>query len=286
MNKKKKKTVIIVLMIIFIAVISVFVYKYRDRIARKLESIFTAEGKVKGLEVNDTSGWTELNIADAKADIIQDQSLMLINKEHKIDDSFIANVSEYKNSEVIMNVCIMEAYEKLANEVFERFEQKLYVRSAYRSAEQQLEQIEQNGEKATEIGASEHQAGLALDVYVPYYAGAGFINCDAGKWVNKNCGEYGFIIRYPSYGKETTGIDYEPWHIRYVGYPHSKIIMDSNSTLEGYISYFEPDKVYKYKEYYIYRMENDTIKIPEKYEQIIISPDNLGGYIVTVRQNE
>lgn len=36
-------------------------------------------------------------------------------------------------------------------------------------------------------------------------------------WLRENCWKYGFILRYPRGKEEITGIDYEPWHFRYVG---------------------------------------------------------------------
>ncbi len=67
-------------------------------------------------------------------------------------------------------------------------------------------------------GHSEHQTGLAVDV------GNGTCNLlacfgdtAAGKWLANNAHTYGFIIRYPSGQSRTTGYQYEPWHLRYVG---------------------------------------------------------------------
>jgi D-alanyl-D-alanine carboxypeptidase len=39
----------------------------------------------------------------------------------------------------------------------------------------------------------------------------------AGKWLEQNAHQYGFILRYPKGFKEITGFQYEPWHFRYVG---------------------------------------------------------------------
>lgn len=69
-------------------------------------------------------------------------------------------------------------------------------------------------------GHSEHQTGWAADV------GALSRQCEVeecfgemseGKWVAANAHEYGFIVRYPQGLTGTTGYDYEPWHLRYVG---------------------------------------------------------------------
>ena len=81
-------------------------------------------------------------------------------------------------------------------------------------------------------GHSEHQTGLALDV------GAldnNYGNTNAGKWLNANCAQYGFILRYPKGKEHITGYQYEPWHIRYVGKDVAVAIMGSGLTLEEYL---------------------------------------------------
>ena len=69
-------------------------------------------------------------------------------------------------------------------------------------------------------GYSEHQTGWAADV------GAVSRTCEIeicfgdtpeGTWVAANAHTYGFIIRYPKDQTPTTGYEYEPWHLRYVG---------------------------------------------------------------------
>ena len=69
-------------------------------------------------------------------------------------------------------------------------------------------------------GHSEHQLGLAADFSVQ---GQGcvimvcFGKTEAGRWLQENAHDYGFILRYPKGYKAITGFQYEPWHFRYVG---------------------------------------------------------------------
>jgi len=232
----------------------------------------------------DTDGLESVGVEEFMEDerVSADQSLMLINTQYKLGDDFAADVAEYGDSGVYMNICIQDAYRELAAAVSTEFDTKLYVRSAYRSEEEQQEQIDENGAVATEVGASEHQAGLALDVYVPYFGGMGFLDSDAGVWVNKNCQDYGFIIRYPSYGEKSTGVTFEPWHIRYVGQPHAMIIMEQKITLEKYVEGLAIGKIYTYEDYYIERCV-DKVLLPAEFQSALISPDNTGGYIVTFK---
>ena len=86
-------------------------------------------------------------------------------------------------------------------------------------------------------GTSEHQIGLALDIYTDSYKSLdeGFGETAAGKWLREHCAEYGFILRYPKGKEYITGIEYEPWHFRYVGKAAAADIMGQGLTLEEYV---------------------------------------------------
>lgn len=90
-------------------------------------------------------------------------------------------------------------------------------------------------------GTSEHQTGLALDIVDLYYQGlyASQANTATQKWLMAHCAEYGFILRYPKDKVEITGVNYEPWHYRYVGVDAAKEIMESGMCLEEYLAALE-----------------------------------------------
>ncbi len=212
-----------------------------------------------------------------------DQSMMLINTEYMLPEDFTAQTGEYRESGVMMNSCILEAYGRLADAVKEKTGEKLYISSGIRNKEKQKLLYEEDPDTATLPGASEHETGLCMDVYVAGFAGDGFLKAEAGQFVNSDCHEYGFIIRYPNYGEKETGIRFEPWHIRYVGLPHADIIYNNKLTLEEYILGLKEGICYEAEEYYIIRQkaEDGTLQIPSGCESYIISPDNTGCYIVT-----
>lgn len=211
-------------------------------------------------------------------------NLLLINGEHTLSAEINTQLADYKSLGILMDENLCEHYEKLSDAVYDKFGENLYISSSYRTSEKQAQIKAEEGDTAQNVGASEHQAGLALDVYIQYFAGSGFIKSDAGKFVNDNCYEYGFIIRYPYYGTKQTGIDYEPWHIRYVGKPHAEIITKNRITLEEYISQLKLGEFYKYDGYIISRQSAEgDIKLPQKYSSMEISPDNCGNYVVTVK---
>lgn len=210
-------------------------------------------------------------------------ALMLINESHLIDDAYQPDLTTYKDT--VFAASVLEPYCQLVETVREKFDLPLYIRSSYRSAEEQQEIYQDSAANvAAVVGASEHQTGLALDVFVPGYAGSSFPKCEAGRFVNRYCYEYGFIIRYPHGKSDITGITYEPWHLRYVGAPHAELITLNSLTLEEYITEFlKPDEFYSFHGYLICRTAMDeTIPIPETYGSIVVSPDNTGYVILTV----
>lgn len=209
-----------------------------------------------------------------------EDSLMLINESHPLPADYEPALSEYNG--ILINSAALGSYKELSGKIQKSFDNKLYVMSAFRTREEQLEIIESGNEYAAAADSSEHLSGLALDVYVKYHAGPGFLDSEEGQFVNSFCQDYGFIIRYPDYGEEITGISFEPWHLRYVGLPHSEIIAENRLTLEEYIYFFEPGEFYRYKNYFISRQpEGGSLFVPEGLSGIVISPDNTGNFIIT-----
>lgn len=92
-----------------------------------------------------------------------------------------------------------------------------YQVGVYNSAVQRLGQAKADVVSARP-GYSEHQTGWTVDV-----AGGGcviedcFGNTPQGMWVAANAYRWGFVVRYPEGAQATTGYQYEPWHLRYVG---------------------------------------------------------------------
>ena len=182
-----------------------------------------------------------------------DWNLLLVNKQHPVPEDHSFELGTIAGS--------MKCDARILPELFAMLQAArdegiyLAVCSPYRDIERQQKLFERkikthmsNGysymeayKKASQIvtvpGASEHQIGLALDIISNDYTvlNEGFEKTSAGKWLKKHCKEYGFILRYPR-GKEfITGIDYEPWHFRYVGKEAATIIMDNEITLEEFV---------------------------------------------------
>ena len=79
-------------------------------------------------------------------------------------------------------------------------------------------------------GTSEHELGLALDINSTDGDSWGVYS-----WLAENAYQYGFILRYPEGKEGITGIDYEPWHYRYVGKEAAEEIHSRGITLEEYL---------------------------------------------------
>lgn len=85
-------------------------------------------------------------------------------------------------------------------------------------------------------GASEHQSGLAVDLWDGKVWYRPMENTAAGKWLRKHGPTYGFILRYPKGKTAITKIAYEPWHFRYIGVANAARFTASHSaTLEEFL---------------------------------------------------
>lgn len=82
------------------------------------------------------------------------------------------------------------------------------------------------------VGKSEHQLGLAVDINADKSLSE---NEDVYAWLKENAHKYGFILRYPEDKTDITGIDFEPWHYRYVGKEAAGEIHSKGICLEEYL---------------------------------------------------
>ena len=135
---------------------------------------------------------------------------------------------------------------------------KIRVLSAYRSPKRQSELIEEEVRALMSRGMcrkaaldrtmrtlaapneSEHNAGLAADLAgkdSEFELVTDFDTTKEFAWLCRNAHKFGYILRYPKGKCDITGIDYEPWHFRYVGAPHAEIIKARNLTLEEYLEF-------------------------------------------------
>ncbi len=182
-----------------------------------------------------------------------DWRLILINKQHPIPEDYTFNLGTIKGS--------MQCDERIINDLLQMLQDaqddgiSLVICSPYRDLSRQeilfnrkieaymrkgmsyLEAYKLSSQSVTVPGASEHQIGLAIDIISDTYftLDAGFAETEAGKWLSKHSSEHGFILRYPQGKEYITGIEFEPWHFRYVGKEAAAIIAEQGITLEEFV---------------------------------------------------
>lgn len=83
-------------------------------------------------------------------------------------------------------------------------------------------------------GCSEHQTGLCLDMHNQGSATQAFGKTEAAKWLAANSYRFGFILRYPQDKVDVTGVEWEPWHFRFVGRSVATYMYQNNLCLEEY----------------------------------------------------
>ena len=290
-NKKRKNgTKILVLLWILVFFAIGFELFFRNEIKfitlDYLSRVSTCE--IGKMETKERIGMKTVSLEEFLGydNVSVNESMFLVNQKHKLNENYTPQTVYHQERAVEMNVCAKDSFDELSKALYDETGETLFISSAYRDYEKQKEIKKEEGKTAQEAGCSEHQTGLALDVFVKNFAGENFIKSPSGQFVNKNCGNYGFILRYPIFGEKDTGISFEPWHLRYVGFPHSKIINESKMTLEDYIDFLEIGKFYTYENYLITRQNTKNIFVPKNFGSAVVSEDNTGAIIITFTLTE
>ena len=137
--KFKKLLAFMMVIAIFCAVtLAIYFNSHNIFVALEESGMFKEEIKLEAVDSNSIGlrPWTQEEMEVSSA-IVIDQSLMLINTEYRLSDDFTPRISEYKDTGVYMNKCMLEAYAALSASVAEKYGKKLYVSSDFRSAEEQ-----------------------------------------------------------------------------------------------------------------------------------------------------
>jgi len=181
-----------------------------------------------------------------------DWKLILINKQHPIPDDYdfelgklsgrmecdnriidklLLMMEDAKKEGILLKICSPYRDTEKQEKLFDKKISK-YIKNGY----SYMDAYKLAGQAVTVPGASEHQVGLALDIISSTYKSLneGFGETKAGIWLKDHCYEYGFLLRYPKGKEYITGIEYEPWHFRYVGEEAANIISEKNICLEEF----------------------------------------------------
>lgn len=231
-------------------------------------------------------------------------NLLLVNADfafHKEDKSDLVSASQ-SHPKILVKRIVAEALQLIFQKI--GCEECVVPVSGYRSAEEQTQiyetSLRENGEGFTKKFValpyhSEHQTGLAIDLGLkqeevdficPEFPYEGI--CNEFRKVAIN---FGFIERYPEGKEHITGIAHEPWHFRYVGCPHSKIMSQKSMTLEEYLlfvkgfsqkhPYVWSDEEGNVAEIFYMGAETTDISMPDDctYQ---VSGNNMDGFVVTL----
>jgi D-alanyl-D-alanine carboxypeptidase len=228
-------------------------------------------------------------------------NLLLVNRDHPLDEkgvrSDVVTISQHEellhgygllNTKIRLSKAVAQEFVKMVTAAGKDDVNHFLISSGYRDFEEQ-EQLyqEKGGDYALPAGRSEHNLGLSLDIGSSL---AEMSRAPEGKWLKKNAWKYGFVLRYPEDKTDITGIQYEPWHFRYVGLPHSALMKEKNLVLEQYLDYLREKKSISakvegkaYEVIYYPVSENKMFRVPvnQRYE---ISGNNMDGIIVTVEK--
>ena len=182
-----------------------------------------------------------------------DWRLLLINKQHPIPEDYTFELGTIKGS--------MKCDKRIIDDLLAMLQAarddgiNLVICSPYRDLNRQkvlfarkvkaymdkgmsyIDAYKISSQAVTVPGASEHQIGLALDIVCTtyYMLNEGFSETEAGKWLQAHSYEYGFTLRYPRGKEYITGIEYEPWHFRYVGKEAAAVMKEKGICLEEFL---------------------------------------------------
>lgn len=246
---------------------SLELYPKQDEVIVSLKDIQVATSSVEEPEMADEQVLTESVSSDNVSqdresqdyDILKtnhksDWNLILVNKQHPIPDQYevkVGNLSKGMKCDVRVIAKIREMLENAQQDGI-----ILSIKSPYRNDQRQtylfnkkvktnmkqkmsyLEAYKESAQAVTLPGASEHQIGLAFDIVSNQYSllEEEFAQTEAGNWLSEHSHEYGFILRYPKGKEDITGIEFEPWHFRYVGVEAATYMYNNNLTLEEFVS--------------------------------------------------
>ncbi|HEX5350397.1 MAG TPA: M15 family metallopeptidase [Trichococcus sp.] len=217
---------------------------------------------------------SEAAVDDAESKVIltptassTDWNLVLVNREYQlaaeIATEFYLTESGYQIDSRIKDpyLALLEAGKAVGMD--------FTMISGYRSIEQQQANYDVNYQNYLASGlseeeahakteefialpnASEHTTGLAVDITSTALAnqegGSGLLqdleNYPEGLWLEENAPKFGFILRYPKEKEAITGINFEPWHFRYVGVENAIYMTENNLTLEEYVAILKQNEV-------------------------------------------
>lgn len=239
-TNKRNKIIAIIISCVLIVTVGIAVIKVVNKSSNGTSQLDTEKKNntsIKSNKKSDKSSW----------------NLILVNPWNKLPDDFTVKRTTLKSGHSIDT----RAYPDLQKMMDDARKEGLspLICSSYRTMEKQKslfnnqvqkwlnngyskEKAEKEAAKLSAIpGTSEHQTALALDIVSVnnQRLNEEQENTPEQKWLMENSYKYGFILRYPKNKTDITGINYEPWHYRYVGKQAAKQIFEQKICFEEYL---------------------------------------------------
>lgn len=242
-----KNKVLVVVIGIVIMIVVVMVYFFKGQKKNLIETSYLQDNlqisnkdKFNNIAKAGELDW-KIRLVNEKNPLPEDFSVELANIDNtrKFDKraiKYLKEMLEDMKKQSITNIWIQSAYRNI------EYQRVLYQKSINRYlkiGKSQEESEELTKKYINKPGTSEHNLGLAVDFNE---VDEGFENTKAYKWLQENASIYGFILRYPKDKEEITGIEYEPWHWRYVGQEHAKKMNEESLCLEEYLQKYDNNK--------------------------------------------
>ena len=239
----------------------------------------------------------------------------IFEEDEDVYSVFKNKTKSYKvtSGSVFLRMEMINALNDMMDAFYAKTENRnIMVNSGFRNAKQQQEvydsKLQLNGAEYAEKyvqkpGYSEHHTGYAMDLAV-YDEGDLEVEGDEamwtfdGKneyfWVDQNCDQYGFVLRYSASKEDVTRIAYESWHYRYAGLGNALTMTNMGLSLEEYVNFIK-DYSYNGTRYYITADNGDIyctyyvksngqdgqkIPIPKTARSYQISGNNIDGFII------
>lgn len=188
--------------------------------------------------------------------VLDNPNLIIVNQQHPIQKEL--KFERFLIGKETINTSIINSLSRLFSEAEKNgfrftlvsgyrsiaYQKNLFDQSVqrHRDADYSLEQAQNMTLSYSQMpGSSEHHTGLAVDII-----DTAFLNdrqdlyddvdqLISQQWLINHAVDYGFILRYPKTKVNWTGINYEPWHFRFVGQENAIYMTKNGLSLEEYI---------------------------------------------------
>lgn len=234
--------------------------------------------------------------------------LVLVNRNHPIHNSYYNSTKMIPINSNQYEILLESKTCALLTQLLKTIDNhnEIIPVSGYRTSKEQKkiynESLLTNGESFTQKyvalpDRSEHQTGLAIDLakkanHIDFIC-PDFPHTGVYGVFRKKATSFGFIERYQQEKEHLTGISYEPWHFRYIGYPHAQVLQNYNLSLEEYIQFIKNfhygEKHFTLRQdtklfeiFYVHAASEFTTIHLSKNDCYQISGNNVDGFIVTI----